>query len=87
MREAVPEALQLWFADDATAAGRAEYNSKCVEYLVINRPEIGYFLEPEKSWYVCKEEDEEVAKQAFVDRGLPINYTRGQKYLGGLLAV
>ena len=38
--------------------------------LVINRPGIGYFPEQGKSWYICKEEDEEVTKQAFVDRGL-----------------
>ena len=58
---------------------------RCLEYLVINGTEIGYFPEPGKSWYICKEEDEEVAKQAFVDRGLTINYTRGQKYLGGFI--
>ena len=84
-REAVPEALQPWFADGTAATGRAEYNARCLEYLVINRPEIGYFPEPGKSWYICKEEDEEVTKQAFVDRGLTIDFTRGEKCLGGFI--
>ena len=58
---------------------------KVLENLVIKGPEIGYFSAPGKSWYIFKEEDEEVAKQVFVDRGLTINYTRGQKYLGGFI--
>ena len=78
MREAVPEALQPWFADDAAAAGRAEYNARCLEYLVINGPTIGYFPERGKLWYICKEEDGEVTKQAFEDKGLTTNYTWGQ---------
>ena len=53
--------------------------------MVINGPDIGYFPEPEKSWYICNGEDGEVARQVFVDRGLTINYTRGKTYLGGFI--
>jgi hypothetical protein len=48
-------------------------------------PAIGYYPEPSKSWYICKAEDEEVARQAFEAEGLTIKYTRGQKYLGGFI--
>ena len=57
----------------------------CLEYLVVHGPRYGYFPETAKSWYICKAEDEGVARQAFVDKGLIINYTRGQKYLGGFI--
>ena len=85
MRVAVPQVLQPWFADDSGAAGKEVHNAECLEYLVINGPEYGHHPEPAKSWYICKTEDEEVARQAFMDKGLQINHTQGQKYLGGFI--
>ena len=85
MREAVPEALQPWFADDSGAAGEAVHAAACLEYLVVNGPRLGYFPEPAKSYYICKEEDEEVTRQAFREKGLTINFTRGRAYLGGFV--
>ena len=85
MRTAVPDALQPWFADNSGAARKAVHAAACLEYLVINGPGQGYFPEPAKSYYVCKEEDEEVTRQAFEDKGLTINYARGRPCLGGFI--
>jgi hypothetical protein len=88
MREAVPEALQPWYCDDAGAAGRALPNAQCLDFLVKFGPAYGYFPKPGKSHYICKAEDEPVARQAFASFGLEINYSRGQRGSekhGGLL--
>ena len=85
MRQAVPEALQPWYADDAGAAGKARAGARCLEYLVEHGPKYGYYSEVEKSWYVCKKEDEAIARREFAARKLKIKFTRGQKYLGGFI--
>jgi hypothetical protein len=36
-----------------------------------------------KSWYICKVEDKAIAQQAFKANELDIQYSRGQRYLGG----
>ena len=36
-------------------------------------------------YYICKAEDEEVALAAIEGFGLEINYSRGQRYLGGFI--
>ena len=85
MRADIPEALQLWYADDASSVGSAEANARCLEYLVEHGPWYGYIPKPEKSWYICKSQDEEEARRAFDARGLTIGYSRGQRYLGGFV--
>ena len=85
MREAVPTALQTYYADDAAAAGKARANAKCLKFLVEKGPKYGYYSEVEKSWYVCKAEDEAVAQQEFAALNLNIKFTRGQRYLGGFI--
>ncbi|KAL3806424.1 hypothetical protein ACHAXA_007766, partial [Cyclostephanos tholiformis] len=85
MREAIPEALQPWYCDDAGAAGKALPNARCLDFLVKFGPTYGYFPEPGKSHYICKAEDEPAARQAFEGFGLEINYSRGQRYLGGFI--
>ena len=85
MRADIPEALQLWYADDASSVGSAEANARCLEYLVEHGPRYGYIPKPEKSWYICKSQDEEEARRAFDARGLTIGYSRGQRYLGGFV--
>ncbi len=48
-------------------------------------PQYGYFPEPGKLYYICKSEDENVARQAFESFGLEINYSSGQHFLGGFI--
>jgi len=85
MREAIPEALQPWFADDGAATGAADANAKCLKYLCEHGPAHGYYPSPSKSWYICKAEDEAIARAAFEALDLQIQYTRGHRYLGGFM--
>jgi hypothetical protein len=85
MREVVPHALQPWYADDAGAAGEARWNAACLNYLVRHGPRYGYFFEPDKSYHVCREEDETTAWEAFATLELDMNFVRGRRYLGGFI--
>jgi hypothetical protein len=85
MRVSVPDALAPAFADGTAAAGKAVHNVACLSYLVRHRPRYGYFPEPGKSWYICKAEDKAVARHAFEANDLDIQYSRGQRYLGGFI--
>ncbi|KAL7426097.1 hypothetical protein ACHAXH_000232 [Discostella pseudostelligera] len=48
-------------------------------------PKYGYFADPSKSYYICKGEDEAVAKREFEQLNLDINFSRGERYLGGFI--
>jgi len=85
MREAIPDALQPWYCDDAGAAGEALPNARCLDFLVKFGPAYGYYPEPRKSYFICKAEDEPAARRAFESYDLEINYSRGQRYLGGFI--
>ena len=88
MREEVPEALQPLFADDVTPVGPAGPNARCLKFLCDNGPRYGYFPEPEKSFYVCKGEDESVARMAFAGFGFGadvLKFVRGHRYLGSYI--
>jgi len=85
MRVAVPDALAPAYADDTAAAGKAVHNAACLSYLMRHGPRYGYFPEPGKSWYICKAEDEAVARQVFKANDLDIQFSRGQRYLGGFI--
>ncbi len=85
MGEAIPEALQPWYCNDAGMAGKAMPNAWCLNFLEKFGPPYGYFLKPGKSYYVYKAEDEPAARQAFESFGLKINYSSEQWYLGGFI--
>jgi hypothetical protein len=85
MHKEIPEALQLWYCNNAGAAGKALPNAQCLDFLVKFGPSYGYFPEPEKLHYICKAENKPIAHQAFESFGLKINYSRGQRYLGGFI--
>jgi len=85
MRNAIPKALQPWYCDDAGAAVKAVSNARCLDFLMKFRPTYGYFPEPSKSYYICKVEDEKVARAAFEGFSLEIYYSEGQRYLGGFI--
>ncbi len=85
MREKFPDALQPWFADDSGAAGEAKVNACCLDFLQEFGPTYGYFVDPSKSHYICKAEDETQAKLEFDRLGLDINFSHGEQYLGGFI--
>ncbi len=41
MRKEIPEALQLWYCDDAGVAGKALPNAQCLDFLVKFGPSYG----------------------------------------------
>ena len=43
MKEAIPESLPTLFADDAGSAGGADINARCLDFLVENGPQVGYY--------------------------------------------
>ena len=81
----IPEALQPWYADDASATGRAIHNARCLQFLAEHGPAYGYWANPSKSIYICKGEDERIARAAFTALGLTVKYRRGARYLGSFL--
>lgn len=85
MKEAVPGALQPWFADDSAVAGTSEQCADCLAFLCQEGPDYGYYPEPEKSWHISKACDEAEARVAFAVHNLDVQYTRGHRYVGGFL--
>ncbi len=85
MRKEISEALQLWYCKDAGTAGKALPNAQCLGFRVKFGPSYGYFPEPGKLHYICKTEDKPIACRAFESFGLEINYSRGQRDLGGFI--
>jgi hypothetical protein len=85
MRTEIPEALQPWYADDSSAVGTARQSARCLLHLQTEGPRYGYFPEASKCIYVCKAEDEQLAREAFEGLGLNIQYSRGERYLGGFV--
>ncbi len=85
MHERIPKALQPWYCDDACVAGKVMPSARCLDFLVKFGPQYGYFPKPGKFYYICKAKDKDTAHQAFESFGLDINYSRGQRYLGGFI--
>jgi hypothetical protein len=85
MQAAVLDTIAPAYGDDTAAAGKAVHNAVCLSILLRHGPRYGYFPDPGKSWYICKVEDEAVAGQAFEANDLDIQYSRGQRYLGGFI--
>mmetsp|Transcript_12220 Transcript_12220/g.22710 ORF Transcript_12220/g.22710 Transcript_12220/m.22710 type:complete len:134 (-) Transcript_12220:476-877(-) len=71
----VPQSVQLSYDDDASGTGNAEYNAKCLTFLVWNGPAFGYFPEPANAIYICKGHDKMIARHHFEELGLAIRYS------------
>ena len=85
MRAEDRSVLQPWYADDAAMQGRAQRQAKLLRRLSALGPAHGYFPEPKKSIYVCREEDEAAARAAFEAEGLAVRFSRGTRYVGGFV--
>jgi len=86
MNAQLPGVLKPWYADNASSIGTASDNAQCLAFLVQHGQWYGYVPQPAKSWYVCKAEDEAVAREEYLKLGLSIRFTRGQRYLGGYVS-
>lgn len=73
------------YADDIRATGTASQSATVLEHLVEWGPSFGYHPKPEKSFFVCDAKDEAAARDIFNARGLSIQYSRGERALGGFV--
>ncbi len=75
---------QIWFADDASAAGRLIHIKKWWDMISKIGPEYGYYPNPNKTSIVVKEEHLEQAKNLF--RGTELTITsEGKRHLGSAI--
>ena len=81
LKEQVPTASQVWFADDSSAAGKLVALRNWWQHLMILGPEFGYFPNAGKTTVVVKEEFLKQAKVLFDETGIKIT-TDGHKVLG-----
>lgn len=91
MHEEVPEALQPLSVNDITPVGLAAAgsNARCLKFLVDHGPDYEYFPEPDKSLYVYKGENEQVARMAFTTGfgfgNNSLTFSRGKRHLGSYI--
>ena len=77
-------AQQIWYADDSSAAGSVHQTRSWWNKLKELGPMYGYFVNPNKSWLVVKEEHLEIAQSCFSDTDIQIT-TAGRSYLGSAI--
>ena len=75
------EAMQIWYADDATASGKLSNLDEWWDKLLVSGPEFGYFPNTQKSVVVTKPLHLEEATRIFAECKMTIT-TEGTKYLG-----
>ncbi|KAL7461468.1 hypothetical protein ACHAXS_001898, partial [Conticribra weissflogii] len=85
LRAECPEVMQPWYADDLALLARHHSNARCLKLLTAKGPFFGYYPNPGKSWHICDEDDEDEARAAFEAAGLDVQFTRGQRYVGGFI--
>jgi hypothetical protein len=83
MRRAVPDLVQLWYADDAAMAGEADKIAKATRLLEVEGPARGYFPEPAKSILICSPAVREDVQTEL--REFNFQYRSGARYLGGYI--
>ena len=76
--------VQVWYADDATAAGRIEKLRDWWNALVTLGPTFGYNVNPSKTHLVVKEIHHSTATSVFGDTQIKIT-TEGKPHLGAAL--
>ncbi len=74
-------AQQVWFADNATAAGSIKEIKKWLDTLVSSGGAFGYETNPSKTWLIVKEEFYDEAMDIFETTGIGITIN-GKRHLG-----
>ena len=85
LRDSAPGVLQPWYADDFSIYGRASEVARVFQRLCKKGPSVGYFPAPAKSWVICPKRAEAPAKTIMDAAGLPVKWSRGQRYVGGFI--
>ena len=83
LRQAHPEVVQAWYADDGQLQGRSSRVAAAMIDLQRLGPERGYFPEPAKSIFVCNPEDRPGAEERLEAFGF--KFVDGSRYVGGFL--
>ena len=75
---------QIAFADDLTGIGTIDQLKEWWDLIIEHGPYIGYYVNVDKSWLICKQQHFEHAEQIFADS--PIGITiEGRKHLGAVI--
>ena len=82
--QAMSDARQCWFADDASGAGTISEIKQWWDGLNTLGPDIGYFPNAKKSWIIAKPEKEALVREAFKDTVINVT-AEGQKHLGAAI--
>jgi len=85
LREAEPDLLQPWYADDGSGYGRLERLRNVYKLLEQIGPDFGYYPAGAKCWLTIPERWEEEVKQYLADNDLPWQTTTGKRYVGGFI--
>ena len=83
LKEAVPDVVQPWYADDAAMAGPASRIRTTMKLLMKWGPARGYFPEPAKSIVVVDDTQRERCQVLL--REFDFRYTDGHRYVGGYI--
>ena len=75
---------QVWYADDATAAGQLKNLRQWWDNLVFHGPDFGYFVNPSKTSLIVKEGHQLDAIACFENTNVKIT-TNGKSHLGAAL--
>ena len=79
------EVVMATYADDVNAAGTAVQSATILQCLIDWGPDYGYHVSVAKSYFICDAKDEAAARRVFESRGLNIQYSRGERVLGGFI--
>ena len=82
--QAMSDAKQCWFADDASGAGSISEIKQWWDGLNTLGPDIGYFPNAKKCWIIAKPEKEALVREAFKDTVINVT-VEGQKHLGAVI--
>ena len=85
LRELIPDVSQVWYADDATGAGRLAPLKQWWDTIQSEGVRYGYFVKAKKSWIILKDHTKyEECEQLFASS--PINITiEGKRHLGAAI--
>ena len=83
LREAVPTVIQPWYADDCAMSGGVKGIAEAMDILQRLGPSRGYYPEPTKSIFVCRQADRRKAKELLED--FEFIHRDGVRYIGGFI--
>ena len=84
LHSTVPDASQVWFADDATAVGPVSKLLEWWHHLVSVGPAFGYFPNSSKTFLIVKPEYLSHAESLFANPNITVT-VQGQRHLGAAL--